>query len=281
MNPYKTLADGATARAARWSVVIPAYNEEDFLPATLDAFFAQTADNARLIMVDNKSTDATRSIMERAAAGHPGRSVTILTDDRPGRIQALETGIAAVETEFAALWDADTIYPEDYLAQAERLYDSSENVAAAFAFGVYSAAGPARAWFTRTKGAVVAALLRNQGHTGGYGQTFRTSILHKTGGYSPSLWPYTVADHELAHRVAKHGRIAYDRDFWCLTSSRRKDRRRIDWTLPERLGYNLTPAFMREWFFYSYLRPRLEARKMYNANLRDRDWEDQKASSNG
>lgn len=274
MNQYKNSPSGATPPASRWTIVIPAYNEEDFLPATLNSLLSQTVPDAVVILVDNKSTDATKSLMEKAASDHPNRKIKILSDDRPGRIQALETGIAATETELVALCDADTIYPPHYLERAEALFDSGEDVVAAFAFGVYSAAGPFTAWFTRTKGALVAALLRNQGHTGGYGQSFRMSVMKKTGGYAQAIWPYTVADHELSHRVAKHGKIAYSRDHWCLTSSRRKDRGRIDWRLPERLMYNAMPAFGRDWFFYKFLEPRLKARKFFNSNLRDRDWED-------
>ncbi len=284
MHAYKTGTDGATARARRaggprWSIVIPAYNEEDFLPATLQSLLDQTVSDAVVILVDNKSTDGTRAIMEEAAGAHADRVIRILSDDRPGRIQALETGIAAAETEFVALCDADTIYPPEYLARAERLFDRGEDVVAAFAFGVYSDAGPFASWFARTKGAAVAWLLRNQGHTGGYGQCFRMSVMKKTGGYAEAIWPYTIADHELSHRVAKHGRILYDRDHWCLTSARRADRGRIDWTLPERLMYNFCPAFSRDWFFYEFLEPRLKARKFFNANLRDRDWEEEGPAS--
>jgi len=276
MHAYKTGTDGATPQTPdgpRWSIVIPAYNEEDYLPATLASLIDQTVSDAVLILVDNNSTDQTRALMEKAAAERPDRSIRILSDDRPGRIQALETGIAATETELVALCDADTFYPRDYLARAEKLFDRGNDVMGAFAFGVYSDAGPFAAWFARNKGAFVAWLLRNQGHTGGYGQCFRMSVMKETGGYAQSVWPYTVADHELSHRVAKHGRILYDRDHWCLTSARRADRGRIDWTLPERLMYNFCPAFARDWFFYDFLEPRLKARKFFNSNLRDRDWE--------
>ena len=279
MHAYKTGSDGATAsggsgEGSRWSVVIPAYNEEDFLPATLNSLLDQTVRDAVIILVDNKSTDRTRAIMDEAAAAHPDREIRILSDERPGRIQALETGIAATQTELVALCDADTIYPPEYLERATRLFDRGDDVMAAFAFGVYSDASPFASWFARTKGAVVASLLRNQGHTGGYGQSFRMSVMKETGGYAQAIWPYTVADHELSHRVAKHGRILYDRDHWCLTSARRQDRGRIDWILSERLMYNFCPAFARDWFFYKFLEPRLKARKFFNSNLRDRDWEE-------
>lgn len=259
---------------ARWSVVIPAYNEEDFLPATLASITAQTVADAVIILVDNRSSDATRAVMETFAEENPDRDVVLLSDPRPGKVNALETGIAAVKTDFVALCDADTIYPPDYLERAEAMMGHDESgVVAAFAFGVFSDASAFDAWLARTKGAVVAALMPGQGHTGGFGHAFRTRALKKAGGYSSKIWPFMVADHEIVNRVAKHGTIAYHRDHWCQTSSRRARRSHVDWKLHERIMYNFTPAHKRDWLFYEYLRPRFEKRKLFNANLRKRDWD--------
>lgn len=263
----------ARTPAPRWSVVIPAYNEEAFLEKTVAAIKAQTAADATLILVDNKSTDGTRRVMDAIKAASPERNVVILSDDRPGKVNALETGIARVETEFVALCDADTFYPPDYLARAEAMLNEGEDVAAAFAFGVYADDGTFRSWYRRNKGALMASLAPKQGHTGGYGQCYRTSALRKAGGYSASVWPFMVADHEIVNRVAKVGVIRYSADHYCITSDRRGARGNVDWRLHERLLYNVLPHSKQDWFFYKYLKPRFEARNMYNANLRDRDWE--------
>jgi glycosyltransferase involved in cell wall biosynthesis len=52
------------------SVIIPAYNEEKYLPATLDVLNAALAsiDDAEIIVVDNESTDKTREIAGRREA---------------------------------------------------------------------------------------------------------------------------------------------------------------------------------------------------------------------
>lgn len=259
--------------APRWSVIIPAYNEEAFLEKTAAAIKAQIVSDATLILVNNLSTDGTADVMEEIKAASPERNVIILSDDRPGKVNALETGIAAVETEFVALCDADTFYPPDYLARAEMMLSQSDHVAGAFAFGVYADDGALRSWYRRNKGALMAALAPRQGHTGGYGQSYRTAALRKAGGYSASVWPFMVADHEIVNRVAKVGAIRYSAEHYCITSDRRGARGNVDWRLHERLLYNFLPHSKQDWFFYSYLKPRFEARRMYNANLRDRDWE--------
>jgi len=50
------------------SVIIPAYNEEKLLPATLDAVRQAIVDDSELIVVDNESTDKTREIASAAGA---------------------------------------------------------------------------------------------------------------------------------------------------------------------------------------------------------------------
>ena len=115
------MTEPAPTPAPRWSVIVPAYNEEAFLEQTVEAIKAQTAADATLILVDNKSTDGTRRVMDAIKTASPERSVVILSDDRPGKVNALETGIAAIETEFVALCDADTFYPPEYLARAEAM----------------------------------------------------------------------------------------------------------------------------------------------------------------
>ena len=48
------------------SLVIPAYNEEAYLPACLDAVMRNVADKAlEIIVVDNNSSDGTRQVVER------------------------------------------------------------------------------------------------------------------------------------------------------------------------------------------------------------------------
>jgi GT2 family glycosyltransferase len=56
------------------SVVLSTYNRADRLPSALDALLSQIGDVAyEVIVVDNNSTDATRTVVEHAAAGSDGR----------------------------------------------------------------------------------------------------------------------------------------------------------------------------------------------------------------
>jgi glycosyltransferase involved in cell wall biosynthesis len=255
-----------------FAVVLPFFNEERFLEPTLASLAAQARRPDRLVLVDNASTDASTEIARAFAAAHPALNVEVKRAAQPGKASALALGLQDVREGLVATCDADTFYPPHYLARAEAIFARDGAVAAALAFGVHSA-DPQRTRALRAKGAVMAALAPRQTHGGGYGQTFRAAALHRAGGFSPERWPYCLMDHEIMHRIVRDGgRLCYDIDHWCVPSPRRSDRKRVRWTLGERLFYHVVPLSRRDWFFYEYLRPRFERRKLGELALRDQPW---------
>lgn len=267
----------------RWSVVVPFYNEADgFLEPTVRSLLAQSVRPLTLFLVDNNSTDASAAIARAVAQEVPDVTTVHLHEPRAGQVYALEAGLAAVETEFVAVCDADTVYPPHYLANAERLFDRhGAGVVAVLAMGVGPDPARWQAWIKRWKGVVMSRLLPGQAHTGGYAHCFRTRALRAAGGYSKALWPYLLKDHELIHRILKQGRTLYDVDQWCQPSDRRADRSAVRWTLKERLLYHVTPFAAKDWFFYRFLARRFEARQMSDTKLRQRAWEKPDAENQG
>ena len=267
----------------RWSVVVPFYNEADgFLEATVRSLLVQSVRPLTLFLVDNNSTDASAAIARAVAQEVPDVTTVHLHEPRAGQVYALEAGLAAVDTEFVAVCDADTVYPPHYLANAERLFDRhGAGVVAVLAMGVGPDPARWQAWIKRLKGVVMSLLLPGQAHTGGYAHCFRTRALRAAGGYSKALWPYLLKDHELIHRILKQGRTLYDVDQWCQPSDRRADRSAVRWTLKERLLYHVTPFAAKDWFFYRFLARRFEARQMSDTKLRQRAWEKPDAENQG
>jgi rSAM/selenodomain-associated transferase 2 len=91
------------------SVVIPAYNEERALPKTLARLFSQPGDY-EVILVDGGSSDATR----RIGQSHSGVQ---LLDAPKGRASQMNAGAAKARGEWLLFLHADTLLPEDGLAQ--------------------------------------------------------------------------------------------------------------------------------------------------------------------
>ena len=98
----------------RYAVIIPAFNEEALLPATLAALrraMALLTPRGEIIVVDNGSTDRTAQI----ALSHGARVVS-----EPFRqiARARNSGARAAKSEFLIFLDADTILPPLLLQQA-------------------------------------------------------------------------------------------------------------------------------------------------------------------
>ncbi|MEU4242503.1 glycosyltransferase family A protein [Actinoplanes sp. NPDC026619] len=85
------------------SVVVPVYNEEQFLRACLDAVFGQDEPVHEVIVVDNGSTDGTLAVLGEYA----GR-VTLLHEPRQGVQHARNTGLGAAGGDVIGRIDGDT-----------------------------------------------------------------------------------------------------------------------------------------------------------------------------
>ncbi len=247
-----------------WTVVLPYFNEVAYLPATIASLLAQNLKPSRLILVDNASTDGSADLA-RSLTASTLIDVLHLHEPRPGKINALETGLARVETDFVATCDADTFYPPHYLETADAVLRESDDIVAAMAVGSQKTA-------PRVKAMIVSAILSRQTHTGGFGQSFRTSALRQAGGFSTSQWSFVLEDHEIMQRLFKIGRAKHVFDLWCTPSNRRADRANVNWNTGEQLLYHLTPFALKDWFFYRFLARRFTQRGLGNVNLREKTW---------
>lgn len=94
------------------SVVIPAHNEAHTVESTLrgiDAAAEKYAGRVFVIFVDNASTDDTAALATRIGADLRHAEVQVLLEPRPGKANALNTGLAAVKTDFMVRIDSDTV----------------------------------------------------------------------------------------------------------------------------------------------------------------------------
>ena len=258
--------------ASPWTVLIPFYNEKDYLPRTLRSLCAQSQSPAQIILVDNASTDNSAAQAEAVLQDYPHINGRIIHEPRPGRTQAMQCGLKAVTTPLVATCDADTWYPPDYLAKAGALFAAHPEAASVMAIDIYGPARSWKGWLKRLKTRVVSQILPRQCHTGAYGHMFRTAIVRQCGGFDPKIWPYVMEDHELAHRVLKAGPSLYRMNLWCMPSQRRTNAESVCWKLGERVLYHLTPWAFKDWFFYRFLAERLRQRRLDNMALRERNW---------
>ncbi|QCQ93286.1 glycosyltransferase [Rhodococcus sp. SGAir0479] len=94
------------------SVIVPAYNEENYIGACLDALLAQQTHLREIVVVDNNSTDGTAEIVARVAAKHP--VVRLVREPAPGAVHARNAGFAAATGDVLGRIDADTRVESDW-----------------------------------------------------------------------------------------------------------------------------------------------------------------------
>jgi glycosyltransferase involved in cell wall biosynthesis len=90
------------------SVVIPAFNEEKYLPFCLASLKKQTFKDFEIIVVDNNSTDNTAPIAKQFGA-------RIVSEKRQGIGFTRARGISCALGEIIAVTEADTIVPPNWL----------------------------------------------------------------------------------------------------------------------------------------------------------------------
>ena len=115
-----TLPEGAP----RVSVVVAARDEERHLEPALRAWLALDYPDYELIVVDDRSTDRTREILEAIGARDPRLHVARidkLPDDWLGKNHALHVGAQAASGALLLFTDADVILELDALSRAVRL----------------------------------------------------------------------------------------------------------------------------------------------------------------
>lgn len=93
------------------SVIIPVYNGEPYLAGAIDSVLNQTYQPIQLILVNDGSTDGSRSIMERYPAA------TIIDQPNQGVAVARNTGLAAADGDMIALLDQDDVWLPHKLAR--------------------------------------------------------------------------------------------------------------------------------------------------------------------
>ena len=100
------------------SILIPLYNEEEFVGRLLERVLAAPLPDGtgrEVIVVDDGSTDGSVEIVEEFAAAHPGVVRLVRQPRNQGKGAAIRTAIEHATGEFSIIQDADLEYdPREY-----------------------------------------------------------------------------------------------------------------------------------------------------------------------
>lgn len=110
-----------------FTVIVPAYNVEDYIGACLDSLVSQWRDDVEIIVVDDGSTDGTSATASSFAARCPG--LRVIRQENRGLSGARNIGIAAARGEYLLFVDGDDLVaPGAFVALREVLADKADVV---------------------------------------------------------------------------------------------------------------------------------------------------------
>jgi glycosyltransferase involved in cell wall biosynthesis len=87
------------------SVIIPVYNGQEYIAATLETVFAQTFRDFEVIVVDDGSTDRTEAILERF-----GDKISLLKNSHRGPASSRNLGLEVSRGSLIAFLDSDDLW---------------------------------------------------------------------------------------------------------------------------------------------------------------------------
>ncbi len=169
-------------------IIIPAHNEEDYIGKTLESLAQQTLLPKALVVVNDNSSDATQNIVETYASKYTWLSiVNSKSSDQhlPGSkiIHAFNKGLETLDTNYNIIckFDADLIFPKDYLEKIAGHFQSNPKLGMASGF-----------CYIKKNNAWVLENLTNKDHIRGALKAYRKECFNQIGQLKASMGWDTV-----------------------------------------------------------------------------------------
>jgi glycosyltransferase involved in cell wall biosynthesis len=208
----------------RLSFVVPAYNEEAYLPACLESILAQTGelgDAVEIIVVNNASSDRTLQV----AMGFKG--VRVVDEPRKGLTFARQAGFAASTGELIANVDSDSRLTPGWVQTVLKEFASEPKLVALSGPFIYYDMSPSQRFSVQIfyliaylVYAVNRWVLRAGSMVQGGNFVLRRTALEKIGGFDTSISFYGE-DTDIARRMNQVGKVKFTFKLKMLSSARR------------------------------------------------------------
>lgn len=232
----------------KFSIVIPAYNEQEHIGKTIASILAQDADRLsyEIIVADNGSQDETAR-----AAAEAGADLVVSETEKKGPNAARQQGFLASRGEIIAFLDADCRVPHDWLKRIGRAFEDRDLFAISGPYE-YGFSGMQkriddfyeRFFLPRVPGMLKALFRKEAGILIGGNFAARRSAIERIGGI-PYV-PFWGDDATVAMRIARSvGKVAFDPSLRIESSPRRFLKKRFGFV---RLPLRYARAFLHVYF---------------------------------
>lgn len=195
------------------SVVIPAYNEEKYLPKTLESIGKLDRKPDEVVVIDGNSTDRTSEV----AKEHGAKCIVV---EHRGIGYARQKGVENALGDIIAFTDADTLVPHDWLTNIIHALEKEGVVGVYGGFSVVDGWLPYRILINYIQPVVLEFYhLIGVPMAAGQNTAFWKSKALEAGGYPIEF--KVAEDTEMARRLKKVGKVVFLRHNPVLSSGRR------------------------------------------------------------
>lgn len=205
------------------SVIVPLHNEAAHLPALLHCLRNQNypTDRLEILLVNDRSTDETPSMIDRCAAEFPCfRTLHIdrTPEDHSPKKHAIVTAITAAQGEVIITTDGDGLPGPQWISRMAACF--TEKVDVVLGYAPYRTDGPFHTFFHRmlaleyfSLGAVAAAAVGRAFPltSNGVNFAYRKSLFQRVNGFGETITELSGDDDLLLHRFLSltDARVAY------------------------------------------------------------------------
>ncbi len=119
-------------RQPMFSVIVPAYNEEKSVKATLNSIINLDYPKEKLevIVINDGSTDKTKEIIENFISNNPLNKINLINQKNQGKGKAMNVGLEKAKGEFFACLDADSFVASDAIEEMLPYFEKDQLVGA-------------------------------------------------------------------------------------------------------------------------------------------------------
>ena len=164
-------------------IIIPAYNEEDYIANTLESLVNQTYPIKEIVIVNDNSTDNTRGVIDSFSEKHSFiKSITTKSEaiHLPGSkvINAFYKGFEFIDKEYDLICkiDADLIFPSNYFESIIAIFKKNPSCGIAGGF-----------CYIKKEDAWVLENLTNKDHIRGALKAYRSECFNQIGGLKNTM----------------------------------------------------------------------------------------------
>ncbi len=165
------------------SVIVPCYNQAEFLAEAVESVVAQTYGDWECLIVDDGSPDQTAQVAHELIARYADKRIRLIRKANGGLSDARNAGIREARGRYILPLDADDRLDPQYLATTVPILENDPDIAIVYVdertFGSVDS--------VNRKGVVTLGNLL-AGNVHDYCSLYRRSVWEQVGGYSPAMY---------------------------------------------------------------------------------------------